>query len=116
MNKIQGSRVNPTMFANNWDRLGGRVLDILNSYILSKKLDCEFIFYWPLDDRFPEMEEQINFFSQNFIQQHRVHFDPQEFNFEFIDFSKFTQESAKRYINDQKENMYFKKILKTMPI
>ncbi len=108
MSKVNNSKAKPTIFANNWDRLGGRVLDILNGYVLSKRLDCDFVFYWPLDDRFPEMEEHLYFFNKDFIRRYRVYFDPQGFNFEFVDFSAFTQESAKKHLHEQKEKKYFK--------
>ena len=61
----------PTFVANNWDRLGGRVLDVLNGYVLSQKLDCNFVFYWPQDERFPEMDKKINFFSDDFITRYQ---------------------------------------------
>jgi len=108
MNLDGDPTANRTMFANNWDRLGGRALDILNGYVLSIRLKCDFVFYWPFDERFPEMEEQLSFFNYDFIQQHRVYYDPQDLNYEFVDFSQFTQESAKTYINDRSETKYFK--------
>lgn len=62
----------PTLFANNWDRFGGRVLEILSCYVLSQRLGCRFSFFWPNDQRAPEMEEQLAFFSDEFSSRYQV--------------------------------------------
>jgi hypothetical protein len=99
---------NPTIYANNWDRFGGRALDILNGYVLSRRLDCDFNFYWPYEERFPEIEEQIYFFSDDFIQRHRVFFNPEDRNYQFVDFSQMTLKNAKKYINNSTDIKYFR--------
>ncbi len=62
----------PTLFANNWDRFGGRALEILSCYVLSQRLDCRFSFFWPNDQRFPDLEQQLTFFSDEFISRHQI--------------------------------------------
>ena len=62
----------PTLFANNWDRFGGRALEILSCYVLAQRLGCRFSFFWPNDDRAPEMEQQLAFFSDEFISRHQI--------------------------------------------
>jgi tetratricopeptide (TPR) repeat protein len=62
----------PTFFANNWDRFGGRALEILSCYVLAQRLGCRFSFFWPNDDRAPEMEQQLAFFSDEFISRHQI--------------------------------------------
>jgi hypothetical protein len=83
-------------------------LDILNGYVLSRRLDCDFVFYWPYDERFPEMEEQLFFFSDDFIQRHRVFFNPEDLNYQFVDFSQMTLENAKKHINYSTKIKYFR--------
>ena len=64
--------VRPTLFANNWDRFGGRALEILSCYVLSQRLGCRFSFFWPDDHRAPEMGEQLAFFSDEFSSRYQV--------------------------------------------
>jgi hypothetical protein len=99
-----------TIIANNWDRFGGRALDILNGYVLSLKLDCNFVFYWPEDDRFPEMEEQINFFSQIFIDQHRIKSCPPTEEMHSVEFNLFDFAQAQRIVNGSEKNEFIKNI------
>ncbi len=96
------------MVANNWDRFGGRVLDILNGYVLSLKLGCNFVFYWPNDHRFPEMEEQVNFFSQEFINNHRIGTCPAVEEIHLINFNSFDSIEGMRFINHTDGLAYFK--------
>ena len=97
-----------TLIANNWDRFGGRALDVLNNYILSIKLNCDFAFYWPEDHRFPEMEEQVNFFSQSFIEKYRITTCPLPENIEYVDFSLLTLSEAKRLTTVRGKVQFFK--------
>lgn len=97
-----------TLLANNWDRFGGRALDILNGYVLSLKLSCEFVFYWPEDHRFPEMEEQINFFSQTFIEKYRITACPSAENIQNIDFNLLQSSQAKKVISELEGAQFFR--------
>jgi hypothetical protein len=97
-----------TMLANNWDRFGGRALDILNGYVLSIKLDCDFVFYWPEDHRFPEMEEQINFFSQTFIDKFRITTCPTTENIQNFDFNLVSLIEAKKVTSALDGNQFFR--------
>jgi hypothetical protein len=99
-----------TIIANNWDRFGGRALDILNGYVLSIKLDCNFVFYWPEDHRFPELEEQINFFSQIFIDQHRIKSCPPTEEMHSVDFNLFDLGQAQRMVNESENLRFIKNI------
>ncbi len=97
-----------TVLANNWDRFGGRALDILNGYVLSIKLDCNFVFYWPDDHRFPEMDEQVNFFSQAFLDRHRIEKCPPAESVHILDFNLLDSGEAKRISSDLPGNQFFK--------
>lgn len=101
-------RTNSYIFADSWDRFGGRTLDILNGFTLSIKLECNFAFYWPDDERFPEMEEQIHFFSTEFIKKFRIDFSPPSSQVRYIDFNELTQDSAKKTLVHSSEVMYFR--------
>jgi hypothetical protein len=101
-------RTNSYIFADSWDRFGGRALDILNGFTLSNKLGCNFAFYWPEDERFPEMEEQIQFFSTEFIEKFRINFNPPASQVRYIDFNELTQDSAKKALTHCSEVMYFR--------
>lgn len=61
------------ILAISWDRLGGRVHEILNGYVLAGILEIDFRFLWPEEKRFPEMCDQIKIFSEDFIQKHRLY-------------------------------------------
>lgn len=56
----------------NWDRFGGRCHEILNAFLISKIFNIEFAFIWPSIEIFPEVDEQLNFFSSNFINRYKV--------------------------------------------
>jgi len=104
--KIANEKI--TVLANNWDRFGGRALDILNGYALSTKLDCSFAFYWPDDERFPEMQDQVNFFSQAFIDKYRIFSCPPTEKIYSINFNVFELSEAKRFISEFEEPQFFK--------
>jgi hypothetical protein len=97
-----------TLLANNWDRFGGRALDILNGYLLSKKLGCNFAFHWPNDHRFPEMEEQIWFFSEEFIREHRIERAPEALEVENVNFNEMSLDDALSLINDSRSKHFFR--------
>ena len=97
-----------TLLANNWDRFGGRALDILNGYVLSRKLNCNFVFYWPEEYRFPEMEEQIQFFSKSFIEKYRITNSPSPESIKYIDFNLLSLSETKLMISDLGEAQFFK--------
>lgn len=106
MSKIEKKKV--TILANNWDRFGGRALEILNGYVLSIKLDCEFSFFWPDDHRFPEMEDQIKFFSEDFIEKHRIEACPVLEDIFPIDFKVFDLAEARRFVREHDESQFLK--------
>ena len=64
--------------ARNWDRFGGRSHEILNALLISKILELDFAFIWPQIDIFPEVNEQISFFSENFISKHKIEQIPEK--------------------------------------
>lgn len=106
LQKNQSNR--PIFLANNWDRFGGRALDIFNGYVLSKKLNCDFAFYWPEDHRFPEMEEQVNFFSQSFREKYRIYQCPSSEEIQHIDFNSLELNDAQQAISNLTKGHYFK--------
>jgi hypothetical protein len=108
MHLNQSAASDSYILANNWDRFGGRVLDILNGYTLSIKLQCNFAFYWPDDPRFQEMDEQINFFSSDFIKKFRINENPPSSQIRFIDFNELTRDSAKEVLIQSSNVTYFK--------
>ena len=95
------------ILAKNWDRLGGRVHEILNGFLLAKVLKLEFRFIWPEEKRFPEMSEQINIFSEDFIKKHRIYEDqiidyeeillPKKFNINLKEFKSQIQTISNKY-------------------
>ena len=98
----------PTILANNWDRFGGRALDILNGYVLSIKLECNFAFYWPMDHRFPEMKDQLKFFSQDFIDKHMIDSSPDVGVIHPIDFNRFNLVDAQKHLGEYEVPQFFK--------
>ena len=60
------------LLARNWDRFGGRISEILNCYYLAEKFGLEFKFIWPSEERFPEIDELINVFKQDFRTKHLI--------------------------------------------
>jgi hypothetical protein len=97
-----------TILANNWDRFGGRALDIFNGFILSKKLSCDFAFFWPHDHRFPEMDEQLAFFDDSFIEKYRIIQCPEKSEVKEIDFNKLTLYEATNLVSLNGARGYFK--------
>ena len=108
MTEIQNGKA--SVLANNWDRFGGRALDILNGYVLSVKLGYKFVFYWPDDHRFPEMNEQVNFFSQAFIDKHRIKECPPAEDIYIVDFNLLDSSEAKRIAGKFQQGQFFKSI------
>jgi hypothetical protein len=58
--------------AKNWDRLGGRLTEILNGLYLAKRFDLQFRFVWPMDTRWPEVQQLLAIFSPQFLERHLV--------------------------------------------
>lgn len=97
-----------TLIANNWDRFGGRALDILNGYVLAKKFGCKFAFYWPDDHRFPEMQEQIWFFSEEFIREHRIECAPEADEIEHVNFNEMSFDAALSLVFNLSSKQFFR--------
>jgi hypothetical protein len=62
------------ILGRNWDRFGGRCHEILNGFLISQIFKLEFGFIWPEIELFEEVNEQILFFSDNFIESYRLDF------------------------------------------
>ena len=58
------------IIARNWDRLGGRVTEVVNGMYLAQRFDVPFRFVWPSEDLFPEVEELLKLFSPEFLKSH----------------------------------------------
>ena len=94
----------PTLFANNWDRFGGRALDILNCFYLSQKLQINFAFFWPFNSFFSKDDPHLKFFSQNFLETYRVYKDVDSTAKQSINFNEYTFTEAKEYVGALDEN------------
>ena len=95
----------PTLFANNWDRFGGRALDILNCFYVAQKLQINFKFFWPYNSFFSHNDPQLRFFSQDFLDRYRVGRDLDSGTKQFIDVNDYTFKAAKEYVASIDANM-----------
>jgi hypothetical protein len=91
--------VRPTLFANNWDRFGGRALEILSCYVLAQRLGCRFSFFWPNDQRVPDMEQQLAFFSDEFQARHQIFEDKSVQATRYLNVNTCTMAEAKSLID-----------------
>ena len=98
----------PTFFADNWDRFGGRASAIFSCYVMSQRLDCNFSFFWPDDPRVPGMEDQVNFFSPEFLQAHRVFQQPSPRDCVTVNVGQFTLNQAKDFVEDFESEVFLK--------
>ena len=94
----------PTVFANNWDRFGGRALDILNCYYVAKKLNLKFAFFWPQNELFHGTDSQINFFSEDFQNKYRVYEDANPTTITKININSYTLPDAQKFVNELGES------------
>jgi hypothetical protein len=60
------------IIARNWDRLGGRILEIVNGLYIAERFKVPFRFVWPSDARFPEVNDLLQLFSQEFLSRHLI--------------------------------------------
>ncbi len=88
----------PTLFANNWDRFGGRALDILNCFFIAQKLQINFKFFWPYNSFFSQDDPHLRFFSQDFQDMYRVETDLDPRSIQIIDLQNYTLPSAKSFV------------------
>jgi len=60
------------LVAMEWDRFGGRLNEVLNAFLISKILGCDFNFTWPETDReiLGNVSDQLHYFSEDFISTH----------------------------------------------
>jgi len=58
--------------AGEWDRFGGRCNEIINSYLVSKVLGCDFKFLWPKVEMrlLGNVTDQLAYFSDEFVNDH----------------------------------------------
>ena len=102
------SSARPTFFANNWDRFGGRALDILSCYVLSQRLGCRFSFFWPNDQRAPDMDRQLAFFSDEFRGIHQIFEDKPVNATTYVNINTCTMAEAQSLVDGLSENAVLK--------
>jgi hypothetical protein len=78
------------VLARNWDRFGGRCHEIFNALLISEVFNLDFAFVWPKIAIFPEVDEQILFFSPEFVSKYLINDVPSN-----ISFLKFTPNVSK---------------------
>lgn len=60
------------IIARNWDRLGGRLSEIVNGLYLAERCGVPFRFVWPDEDLFPEVRDLLSILCPNFLRRHLI--------------------------------------------